>query len=128
VTSSCNSADRRSTRRVLALERPQRETTAQGGVGGLGGEPSEELLGDLVEGGELCLAEHVVRRAAQGVLVAQDRVAQLGRRRAQDAAGAGGRGLRAVAPEDAGQDVLGGRGVQAVDAGELSGSTAASAR
>jgi hypothetical protein len=51
-------------------------------------------------------------------LVAQDRVAQLGRRRVQDAAGAGGRGLRAVAPEDAGQDVLGGRGVQAVDAGE----------
>jgi hypothetical protein len=72
----------------------------------------------LVEGGELCLAEHVVRRAAQGVLVAQDRVAQLGRRRLQDAAGAGGRGLRAVAPEDAGQDVLGGRGLQAVDAGE----------
>ena len=35
VTSSCNSADRRSTRRVLAVERPQRETTAQGGVGGL---------------------------------------------------------------------------------------------
>lgn len=34
VTSSCNSADRRSTRRVLAVERPQRETTAQGGVGG----------------------------------------------------------------------------------------------
>jgi hypothetical protein len=94
----------------------------------VGGEPVEELLGDLVEGGELCLAEHVVRPAAQGVLVAQDRVAQLGRRRAQDAAGAGGRGLRAVAPEDAGQDVLGGRGVQAVDAGELSGSTAASAR
>jgi hypothetical protein len=70
------------------------------------------------KGGELCLAEHVVRRAAQGVLVAQHRVAPLGRRRVQDAAGAGGRGLRAVAPEDAGQDVLRGRGVQAVDAGE----------
>jgi hypothetical protein len=28
----------------------------------VGGEPVEELLGDLVEGGELCLAEHVVRR------------------------------------------------------------------
>ena len=84
----------------------------------VGAEPGEELLGDLVEGGELCLAEHVVRRVAQGVFVAQDRVAQLGRRRVQDAAGAGGRGLRAVAPEDAGQDVLGGRGVQAVDAGE----------
>jgi hypothetical protein len=106
-------------RRVLAVERPQRETAAQGGVGRrVGCEPGEELLGDLVEGGELCLAEHVVRRAAQGVLVAQDRVAQLGRRRVQDAAGAGGRGLRAVAPEDAGQDVLGGRGVQAVDVGE----------
>ena len=31
----------------------------------VGGEPVEELLGDLVEGGELCL-EHVVRRAAHG--------------------------------------------------------------
>jgi hypothetical protein len=44
--------------------------------------------------------------AAPVAVVAQDRVAQLGRRRVQDAA-AGGRGLRAVAPEDAGQDVLG---------------------
>ena len=91
-------------------------------------EPGVELLSDLVEGGELCLAEHVVRRAAQCVLVAQDRVAQLGRRRVQDAAGAGGRGLRAVAPEDAGQDVLGGRGVRLSTPAMLSGSTAASAR
>jgi hypothetical protein len=93
----------------------------------LGGEPGEELLGDLVEGGELRLAEHVVRRAAQRVFVAQDRVAQLGRRRVQ-CDGSAGRGLRAVAPEDAGQDVLGGCGVHAGDAGSLSGSAAASAR
>ena len=118
VTSPCNSADRRSTR-VGFWPSSARSARRLRRVGRrVGAEPGEELLGDLVEGGELYLAEHVVRRAAQGVLVAQDRVAQLGRRRVQDAAGAGGRGLRAVAPEDAGQDVLGGRGVQAVDAGE----------
>ena len=107
VTSSCNSADRRSTRRVLAVERQQRETTAQG-VGGLVVQSGEELLGDVVEGRRAVLGWPSTwsRRAAQGVLVAQHRVAPLGRRRVQDAAGAGGRGLRAVAPEDAGRDVL----------------------
>jgi hypothetical protein len=77
--------------------------------------------------GEITHPTRAIGEVAAVAVVTQDRVAQLGRRRVQDAA-AGGRGLRAVAPEDAGQDVLGGRGVQAVDAGELSGSTAASAR
>jgi hypothetical protein len=67
--------------------------------------------------GEITHPTRAIGEVAAVAVVAQDRVAQLGRRRVQDAA-AGGRGLRAVAPEDAGQDVLGGRGVQAVDAGE----------
>jgi hypothetical protein len=93
VTSSCNSADRRSTRRVPAVERPQRETTAQGGV-------------------------------ARGPPRSPGRLGSAGPRRAVGSParpGCGGcwwPGLCAVAPEDAGQDVLGGRGIEAVDAGE----------
>ena len=84
----------------------------------VGGEPGEELLGDLVEGGELCLAEHVVRRAAQGL-------GSAGPRSAVWAPGASKMRRVLVAEVCAlsrrrmpARMSIGGRGVQAVDAGE----------
>jgi hypothetical protein len=70
-------------RRVLAVERPQRETTAQGGVGGLVVSPVRSCSATWLRAASCAWPSTWVRRAAQGVLIAQDRVAQLGRRRVQ---------------------------------------------